>query len=136
VAFLNFFLPGNGLQSEFLGEVIDFLRQFPVFGFPRFVVRLDLCLELVQRLVGRRRVLEEGPIVTQKEMIEELIRDVKVLMLDMSLSTLKSFVNGWKGAVTYISGGVLLEECLAIFGQSVGNRSASSCLNERIDTVV
>lgn len=38
--------------------------------------------------------------------------------------------------VTYIGGGVLLEECLAIFGQGVSDRSASSCLNEGIDTVV
>jgi len=134
VTFLDLFFPGNGLQSEFLGEAIDFLRQNPVLGFPRLVVCLDLCLELVQRLVGRRRILEEGPIIAQKEMIEELVRDVKVLMLDMSLSTLKSFVEG--GTVTYINGGVLLEESLAIFGQSVGDRSASSCLNERIDAVV
>jgi len=69
VMFLNLFLLRNGLQSEFLGEVIDFLRQFPVLGFPRLVVRLDLRLELVQRLVGRRRILEEGPIIAQKEMI-------------------------------------------------------------------
>jgi hypothetical protein len=50
---------------------------------------LDLRLELVQRLVGRRGILEEGPIIAQKEMIEELVRDVEVLMLDMSPSTSK-----------------------------------------------
>ena len=97
LAFLSLFLPGSGLQSEPLGEVIDFLRQFPVLGFPRLVVRLDLCLELVQRLIGRRRILEEGPVITQKEMIEQLVSDVKVLMLDMSLLTSKCFANEWKG---------------------------------------
>ena len=38
--------------------------------------------------------------------------------------------------ITYFGGGVLLEECLAVFGQSVSDRSASSCLNERVDTIV
>lgn len=89
LTFLNLFLPGNGLQSEFLSEVIDFPRQSSVFGFPRPVVCLDLRLELVQRLVGRRRILEEGPVIPQKEVVKELVGDVKVLMLDMSLSTLK-----------------------------------------------
>ena len=93
LTFLNLFLPSNGLQSEFVGEVIDFLGQFPVLGFPRLVVCLDLCLELVQRLVCRCRVLEEGPVITQKEVIEELVRDVKVLMLDMSLSTSKNLAD-------------------------------------------
>ena len=40
------------------------------------------------------------------------------------------------GAVTYIGSGVLLEECLAVFGQSMSDRSASSCLNKRIDAIV
>ena len=84
MTFLDLFLPSNCFQSEFLGEVIDFPRQSSVFGFPRPVVCLDLRLELVQRLVGRSGILEEGPVITQKEMIEKLVRDVKILMLDMS----------------------------------------------------
>lgn len=102
------------------------------------MVRLDLRLELVKRFVRRCRILEEGSIVTQEEMIEELVCDVKILMLNMSLSTLKHLATGRKGGgmVTYIGGGVLLKECLAIFSQSVGDRSAGSCLNERIDAIV
>ena len=102
------------------------------------MVRLDFRLEPVKRLVRRCRILEERPVITQEEMIEELVRDVKILMLNMSSSTLKHLTTRWKGGgmVTYIGGGVLLEECLAIFGQSVSDRSASSCLNERVDTVV
>jgi hypothetical protein len=89
LAFQSLFLPSNGLQSEFLSEIIDFPRQPPVLGFPRSVVCLDFCLELVKRLVRRCRILEEGPIITEKEMIEELVRDVKVLMLNVSSSTSK-----------------------------------------------
>ena len=98
------------------------------------MVCLDLRLELVKRLVGRCRILEEGPIITKKEVIEKLICDVKILMLDMSLLISKQLATGW--GCTYICGRVLLEECLAVFGQGVGDGSASSCLNERIDTVV
>ena len=131
------FLPSNALQSKFLGEIIDLPRQPSVLCFPRPVVRLNFRLELVERLVRRCRILEEGPIVTKKEVIEELVGDVKILMLDMSPSTLKHLVTGWKGGiVTYVCRGVLLEECLAVFSQSVGDRSASSCLNEGIDTIV
>ena len=97
MTFLSLFLPSNCLQSKFLGEIIDFPRQPSVFGFPRLVVRLDLRLELVQRLVGRSRILEEGPVITQKEMIEKLVGDVKVLMLDMSLSTLNHPATGMGG---------------------------------------
>ena len=60
------------------------------------MVRLNFRLELVKRLVRRCRVLEEGPIITKEEVIEELVCDVKVLMLDMSSSTSKH-VTGWKG---------------------------------------
>lgn len=76
------------------------------------MVCLDLYLELVQRLVCRRRILEEGPIITQKEMIEELVGDVKIRMLNMFSSTRASRVTDF----THIGGGVLLEECLAVFG--------------------
>ena len=94
LTFLCFLLPSNVLQPELLGEVIDFPRQPSVLGFPRPVVRLDLRLELVQRLVGRGRILEEGPVIAQKEMIEKLVCDVKVLMLDMSSSTSKHLTSG------------------------------------------
>jgi hypothetical protein len=99
LTFHGLFLPSNGLQSEFLGEIIDFPGQPPVLGFPRSVVRLDFRLELVKRLVRRCRILEEGPIITEKEMIEELVRDVKILMLDMSSSTLKHLAIGCKGGL-------------------------------------
>ena len=94
LTFLGFFLPGNGLQSKFLGEIVDFPRQSPVLGFPRPVVCLDLRLELVKRLVRRCRILEEGPIITEKEVVEELVCDVKILMLDASSSTLKHLATG------------------------------------------
>ena len=134
LAFQSFFLPGGGLQSELLGEAIDFPRQPPILGFPGPVVCLDLRLELVKRLICRCRILEEGPIITKKEVIEKLICDVKILMLDVLLSASKHLLEG--DVVTYIGGQVLLEECLAVFSQSVGDGSASSRLNERIDTVV
>lgn len=87
LTFQGFFLPCDFLKPEFFGEIVDFLRQSPVLVFPGFVVCLNFRLELVQRFVGRCRILEEGPIITKKEVIEELVRDVKVLMLDMSSST-------------------------------------------------
>ena len=94
LAFLSFFLPGDGLQSELLSEAIDFPRQFPILGFPGPVVCLDFRLELVKRLICRCRILEEGPIITKKEVIEKLVCDVKILMLDMSLSISKRLAAG------------------------------------------
>ena len=87
LTFQGLSLPSSGLKSKLFGEIIDFPRQSPVLCFPRFVVCLDLSLELVKRLVCRCRILEKGPIVTQKEMIEELVGDVKILMLNISSLT-------------------------------------------------
>ena len=95
----SLFLPGNVLQPKFLGEIIDFSRQPSVLGFPRPVVSLNFRLEFVKRLVRRRRILEKGPVITKKEVVEELVRDVKILMLDMSSSTLKHLATGWKGGL-------------------------------------
>ena len=97
LAFQGLFLPCNALQSKLFGEIIDLPRQPSVLGFPRPVIRLYLRLEFVKRLVRRCRVLEEGPIITKKEVVEELVCDVKILMLDMSSSTLKHLVTKWKG---------------------------------------
>jgi len=133
LTFQDLFLPSNALQPKLLGEIIDFPRQPSVLGFPRPVVSLNFRLELIKRLVRRSRILEKGPVITKEEVVKELVRDVKILMLDMSSSTLKHLTTGM---VTYIGGGVLLEECLAVFSQGVSDRSASSCLNKRIDTVV
>ena len=128
-------LGGLAFQLKRLGEVTDFLCQRLAFGFPGPVIRLNLHLNLGKRLADRCRTREEGPIITKKEAFEELVCEIKILMLDMSSSTSKHFT-GEKGVVTYIGARVLSEECLAIFGQGVSDRSASSCLNERVDAVV
>ena len=41
-----------------------------------------------------------------------------------------------RGLVTHIGGGVLLKECLAVFGQSVSDRSATAFPNKGIDAIV
>jgi hypothetical protein len=87
LTFEGLFLLSSGLLSEFQGEIFNFFGQPPVLCFPRSVVRLDFRLELVQRFVCRGRILEESPIIAQKEMIEELVSDVKIWVLNVSSST-------------------------------------------------